>query len=333
MEKYLIIGLGSMGKRRVRCLQALGVSGNDIYGMDIREDRCLETEKKYGIKIISKEEEIDFEEINAIIVSLPPDKHHEGVQVAFKYNKPVFIEASVILEEVKRIKENNINNIFIAPSCTFIFHPLVKQIKSIVKSQKYGKVCNFTYHSGQYLPDWHPWESVNVYYVGNRETGGAREIIPYELTWLVDVLGYPLGIKGYFRKTIDLGCQIEDSYVCSIDYGNSVGALLVDVVARNAVRNLVMNFEKAQLQWRCDKDQFEIYEVELGEWISVEVDDLIHEEGYNKNINENMYIDEIKSFIRGIEDASYYPNTLDNDIKVLELLKELENSDGGFNRS
>ena len=43
-----------------------------------------------------------------------------------------------------------------------------------------------------------------------------------------------------------------------------------------------------------------------------------------------MYIDEIKSFINGIKFPDKYPNNLNNDIKILELLKTIENSDGGF---
>ena len=34
----LVIGLGSMGKRRIRCLQALEVK--NIVGFDTRDDRC-----------------------------------------------------------------------------------------------------------------------------------------------------------------------------------------------------------------------------------------------------------------------------------------------------
>ena len=36
--KFLVIGLGSMGKRRVRCLMSLGEK--DIIGFDPRQDRC-----------------------------------------------------------------------------------------------------------------------------------------------------------------------------------------------------------------------------------------------------------------------------------------------------
>lgn len=332
MKKYLVIGLGSMGRRRVRCLQALGVESGDIYGMDTRDDRCAEAAGQYGINIVKDVDEVDFAEIKAIIISLPPDKHYEGVQIAFAHNKPVFVEASVVLEDVMKIKESNTGDIFVAPSCTFVFHPVIKEIRKIVESGKYGKVCNFTYHSGQYLPDWHPWENVNDFYVSNRLTGGAREIVPYELTWIVDVMGYPDAVKGYFRKTASIGCDIEDSYVCSLDYGDMVGGLLVDVVGRNAMRNLVINFEKAQLQWRCDRDQLEVYIAETGMWEYIETGDVLHEEGYSRTINENMYIDEIDTFLKGIEKREAYPNTIDKDIRVLELLKAVEDSDGGYDR-
>ena len=131
---------------------------------------------------------------------------------------------------------------------------------------------------------------------------------------------------------MDLDCDIEDSYVCSLDYANMVGSLLVDVVGRNALRNLVINFEYAQLQWRCDRNQLEIYDSKSNDWKSIEIGRLIHEKGYSKNINENMYIDEIKSFLDGIENAQRYPNTIDKDLAVLRLLEELEDSDGGFER-
>ena len=41
--KYLVIGLGSMGKRRVRNLLALGII--NVAGFDIRKDRRQETKK------------------------------------------------------------------------------------------------------------------------------------------------------------------------------------------------------------------------------------------------------------------------------------------------
>jgi len=333
MTKFLVIGLGSMGKRRVRCLLALGYKKEDIYGFDLREDRRQEVSDLYGVNTINDIKSVNFSGIKAIIVSLPPDKHAIGAKIAIDNGKPVFIEASIILDDVLDIKKYNNGKVYIAPSCTMTYHPIIKDIKNIIHSGKYGKVCNFSYHSGQYLPDWHPWESVKDFYVGQRITGGAREIVPFEFTWIVDMLGFPKEVKGYYRKTIDFGCNIEDSYCCSINYENMVGTMIVDVAARYAVRNLIINLEEAQIQWRWDKKQVELYEAKTNRWVYFDQPAFKSAGGYNENIGEKMYIDELGAFIKGIDDHSLYPNTIEKDIKVLELLESIENSDGGFNRA
>jgi predicted dehydrogenase len=326
--KFLVIGLGSMGKRRVRCLQALGY-GN-IFGFDLRADRRKEAKEKYSIETIESLENISLSEFNAFIISTPPDQHSPYAKLAIDYGKPAFIEASVIMEDVLDIKSYNKNNTFLAPSCTLRFHPVIKDITLIIKEGKYGRVTNFSYHSGQYLPDWHPWENVNDFYVSNRATGGGREIVPFELTWIVDTIGWPIDAKGLFEKTIDFGSNIEDSYAFVLKYEGMIGSIVVDVAARYATRSLIINMELGQIQWRWDEACFNLYEVESNRWIKYNQPEVSAAAGYNRNIGEGMYVEEIKSFIDGIKTSSLYPNSIDDDIKVLEILNKIEESDGGF---
>ena len=93
---------------------------------------------------------------------------------------------------------------------------------------------------------------------------------------------------------------------------------------------MIINLEKAQIQWKWDEAAFHLYEVENGRWIHFEQPQFESASGYNKNIGEKMYIDEVDSFIKGIQNPKLYPNTVQDDIKVLELLNQIENSDGGF---
>jgi len=326
--KFLVIGLGSMGKRRIRCLQALGYT--QIIGFDFRADRRNEAYEKYKIETISSLDESILSNVDAYVISTPPDRHTPYAKLAIDHKKPAFIEASVILEEVKEIKAYNRNNTFLAPSCTLRFHPMIKDITSIIKGGKYGKVTNFSYHSGQYLPDWHPWEDVNDFYVSNRDTGGGREIVPFELTWIINTIGWPLDVKGMFEKTIDFGPNIEDSYAFTMKYVGMIGSVVVDVASRDATRSLIINMEFGQIQWRWDEECFHLYEVESRRWVKYNQPEFSANAGYNKNIGEEMYIEEIESFIKGIKSPNTYPNSIDDDIKILEILNKIEKSDGGF---
>jgi len=321
--KFLIIGLGSMGQRRVRCLRSLGYEG--IVGCDLREDTRGKVKEKYKIEVASNIDNVVLKSTDVIFISTPPDKHNEYIKLAIEKGKSAFVEASVILgglEELNKLAKKQ--SVLIAPSCTMKFHPAIKDIKNIVASRQYGKVTNFSYHSGQYLPDWHPWESVKDFYVGRKETGGCREIIPFELTWIVDILGFPKNAVGFYGKTMNVGADIDDTYNISLDFLGAYGNLIVDVTSRYATRSLILNMELGQILWRWDENMVKVYDAISQRWIHYYYSQGQAAEGYNKNIAEDMYIEETSSFINAVEGKGTFPNSLDEDIKVLRLLCKLE---------
>jgi len=282
MMKFLVAGLGSMGKRRVRCLKTLGYA--DIIGLDFRSDRREEAERLYGINTVTDPSMLDMTDIDALIVSVPPDKHLEYMKLAVEKGRSAFVEASVVLDGLEDLDHAaHSRGVLIAPSCTLRFHPAIRDIKAIVRSGKYGKFTNFSYHSGQYLPDWHPWEKVSDYYVSQKETGGAREIVPFELTWIVDVIGFPEEARGFFGKTMNVGADIDDAYAISLRFSQGYGNLLVDVASRFAVRSLVLNMEYGQILWKWDEAKVRVYDAPDQRWIEYRHKESTAFPGYNKN--------------------------------------------------
>jgi len=327
--RFIVIGLGSMGKRRIRCLRYLG--HNEIVGFDLRDDRRKEVEEKYQITTYNDigKALVDFSP-DAFIISVPPDKHHIYMKMAIQHKKHFFVEASVLDTDYDYIKEALKNsNIVAAPSATMLFHPAIKKIMNLINSGELGKISNIIFHSGQYLPDWHTYEKVSDFYVSNPTTGGAREIVPFELTWLTHVFGFPKRVCGNVRKTIDIeGAEkIDDTYNILLDYENFLGAITIDVVSRHATRRLLINGDKKQLVWDWNQNNIQLYYPEIGKWKIVEYRMMNAEEGYNPNIGENMYIDEIKLFIDAIEGKDSFINTIKNDHNVLKLLYLIEESD------
>ena len=55
--KILVIGLGSMGKRRLRGLSLIG--GHELYGIDTRRDRCQEVKQQFEINTFSSSSQLD----------------------------------------------------------------------------------------------------------------------------------------------------------------------------------------------------------------------------------------------------------------------------------
>ena len=328
---FLIVGLGSMGKRRIRCLKALGYEINDIAGFDVREDRRKEAEQKYGIKTYSDiENALETENPSALVISVPPDFHHIYIEIALEKGIHFFVEASVVDTNMDIIKEKLRNtDIVAAPSATLLFHPAIKIISEIIKNGELGKISNIIFHSGQYLPDWHTYEKVSEYYVSNPTTGGAREIVPFELTWLTHLFGFPKRVCGNVRKTINIegAEEIDDTYNFLLDYKDFMATFTIDVVSRYATRRLLINGDEKQLQWDWNLNQIQVYDPIKTKWENVPYEMKSAEAGYNPNIGENMYVDELNAFIQAIEGKGPFISSMENDHKVLKLLYAIEQAD------
>lgn len=326
---FLVVGLGSMGKRRVRCLKALGHGG--IFGFDLRADRRKETEDRYGIRTFADiNAALDETSPHALIVSVPPDVHHVYMKLAAARRIHFFVEASVTDTDMAAIaRDSAAAGIVAAPSATLRFHPGVRRIRELVRGGSLGKISNVLYHCGQYLPDWHTYEKVSEYYVSNPVTGGAREIVPFELTWLADIFGLPQKVSGNVRKTIEIeGAEwIDDTYNCLLDYGDFLATLTVDVVSRCATRRLTVNGSAKQLYWDWSRNCVELYEPAKAKWESVAYKTGKAEEGYNENIGENMYVDELRCFIDATLGKGRFVNTLADDHAVLKVLYAVEQAE------
>jgi predicted dehydrogenase len=312
-----------MGKRRIRCLKRLGYENIICY--DIRADRRKEAEEKYNVKTVDSLD-IDFKKIDAIIVSTPPDFHNQYIKFAIEHKKPVFVEASIILEGLEELnKMAKKSKVLVAPSCTLRFHPAMKKIKEIVDANSIGKSLIFTYHVGQYLPDWHPWEDYRKFYVGKKETGAARELIPFELIWLTWVFGGVKKLSCFKGKISNLDVEIDDVYQVIMKFKNGMmGNLLIDVIARFPIRTFKLLGQDGVVLWDRGKGGIKVFSVKSSKWEEHDIDEGKPEKNYI--IGEKMYDDELQHFIQAVNGKEKYTHSLDEDIKMLKLLQEVEKS-------
>jgi predicted dehydrogenase len=327
--RFLIVGLGSMGKRRIRCLKSL--KQPEVAGYDQRADRREEAKAKHGITVFD-----DFDTAvsrfrpDALIISVPPDVHGRYIREAITRKLHFFVEASVLEEGLARAAEDlRGTGLVAAPSATMVFHPGIRLVDRIVKSGRLGRLSNILLHSGQYLPDWHTYEKVGEYYVSNPATGGGREIVPFELTWFVSLFGYPRRLCANYRKTIEIegAPYIDDTYNLLMDYGSYLASVTVDVVSRYATRRLLINGSLMQLVWSWDENVVKLWDPRAQKWETHTYTQAAAADGYNANIGETMYIEEMASFISAVEGRGRFPNTLEMDLAVLGLLTKSERSD------
>lgn len=325
--KYLVIGLGSMGKRRIRNLRALGIK--DVAGLDTRPDRRQDSQENYGIPVFDNlDAAMQVFGPQVFVISTPPDLHMHYAHYAFEHGISCFIEASVVdAEKIKQLSEKiRGTTIIMAPSCTMRYYPGPRKIKELIQSNAIGKVLNVNYQTGQYLPDWHPWEKIEEFYVSRRETGGAREIVPFELTWLNDIFGEAKAAACVKAKLTDMPAEIDDIYHCLLRYdGNIIANLTVEVISRpKATRDLRVLGSEGVIVFSADSNSVRYINTSMEEWKEFMFDAGTIEDQY---INpEEPYITEMKDFVAAVQakDQSLYPNSLEDDYAILQTLYSLE---------
>lgn len=322
--RFLIVGLGSMGKRRIRNLRALGE--NDVIGFDLQPQRRIEAQREYKIKVVSSFDEGLSQGPDAIIVSTPPDRHLPYAMEAARRNIHFFTEASVLLEGIDDlISECKGRDIVAAPSSTMRFNPSIQTMKNLVERKAIGDILAFNYHCGQYLPDWHVYEDYRTYYVSKRETGACREIVPYELSWITWMLGPVKSLSCMKGKLSKLEADIDDIYQVLLDFDQGIlGHMQIDVISRVPYRYFKAISEEGVILWDWEKRLVRMYDSSAKAWKEYPQPKGTVQEGYI--LEEDMYIGEMEHFIGAIKGKHEYMYSLEDDKRILELLNAAEKS-------
>jgi predicted dehydrogenase len=319
--RFLVVGLGSMGKRRIRNLFANGEK--DIVGFDVSEVRCKEVEEKYGVKTVSDISSVSDTDYDAMIISTPPNLHAPYIRKALSDRRHFFVETATSNEAYAEILQAEGDGIVRAPSGTFRFFAPIKIIKKIVDEGKIGKLLAYQYHLGQYLPDWHPWEDYRQVFFSKKETGACRELFPFELCWLNWVVGGTMkDVAGHIAHVSDLDMDADDVLSASTIHANNVrGSILIDVVSRKTFRILTLIGSEGVIEWDWIGDEISVFNATTKETQRVLVNKGRIEQGYV--IVEEMYEEEIRAFLEAIKGTKEYPYTFAEVMKNIETLKTL----------
>lgn len=323
----MVVGLGSMGKRRVRNLLANGIRKENIIGVDRRADRLAESSEKYGIRTCGEVLPTELGGVSALVISTSPDQHLQYAQLAARHGKHMFIEASVLADGLQELAADvEAKGLVCFPSCTMRFFAGPRRIAALLGEGAIGKVLAWQYQSGQYLPDWHPWEPITDFYVSNPPTGGCREIVPFEMVWLEPVFGRVLDIDARHAKLSDMPAAIDDIYMLQLRHeGDVLGQLIVDVLGRTAIRHLRVTGSEGTLEWDDSAKRIRVYRATSGQWQEENVGGGTLESQY---INpEEPYIEEIRTFLECARTGTTPAYSLRDDVKILELLYAAEAAD------
>ena len=324
-RKVIIIGLGSLGKRRIRLMKQIDEK-LVIFGVDSREDRRKEAEELYDIKSYADMKDALTQDYDCAFICTSPLSHANLITLCLENNLHVFTEINLVTdryEENIKLAEEKGKLLFI--SSTFLYRDEIKFIQKEVRESK--SLLSYTYHIGQYLPDWHPWEKYTEYFIGDSRTNGCREIMAIDFPWIYKTFGKVVDIQVKKNKKTKLKTTYNDSYLLLLEHENGIqGTIMVDVVSRKAVRNLEIYGEDLYITWDGSVTGLKKYNIETKTEVIIELYEIVDkQEGYASFVVENAYRNEITSFFDKIETPKDVVYGFEEDKYVLNLIDEIEN--------
>lgn len=321
----LVIGLGSMGRRRSRLIQKMDESIR-IIGIDSEKSRREQANKELGIKTVETIKQAVSEYLpSEAFVCTSPLSHAEIISNCLDYGLNVFTEINLVSDgyEENRNKATE-KGLKIFMSSTPLYREEIRYIKKQVHQVK-GRV-NYIYHVGQYLPDWHPWESYKNFFVGSAPTNGCREVFAIEMPWIIDTFGKITSVMVQKCKITELDISYPDSFqVLFCHETGAMGTVVFDVVSRKAVRHLEIYGEEIYLEWDGTPFGLKQYNISDKKMQGINLYPEVEQNPeYSTVIVENMYTSEIEAFFNYVENDVSPLYTMEKDLEVLALIDRIE---------
>lgn len=321
--KILVVGYGSMGRRRIRLYKQIDKDA-EIICVDSNPERIKQIFED-GYKAYEKLEDAINQKPDFAFVSTSPLSHAEIIPVLLKNKINTFTEINLWsknYDQMIRLSKENDVKLFL--SSTMLYEETIKRIKDIVKKEK--SPLTYIYHVGQYLPDWHPWESYKNFFIGKKESNGCREIYAIQLPWIIDTFGEVKNVHKVSHKVTNLDIDYDDSYITTFEHKNgNKGVFVVDVVSRLATSYLEIIGEKIHITWDGSNDGLKIFDIQKKQVETfVGYEDFEHNENYASNIAENPYLEEIKDFIGYVRNERIPKWSIEQDYSVLNLIDKIE---------
>jgi predicted dehydrogenase len=250
--KFLIAGLGSIGRRHFRNLIALGEK--DIVLLRTRKG-TLPDDELAGFPVETDlTEALKKHKLDAVVVTNPTSMHLDIAIPAAEAGCHILLEKPVSnslerLDILQKTVEKSGSKILVG--FQFRYHPTLNKVRELIQSNAPGKILTVHAHWGEYLPQWHPWEDYRQGYAARSDLGGG---VIVTLTHPLDYLGYLLGgvesLWSFNGCISPLEMDVEDVAEIGLRFKNgAVGGVHVNYFQRPPVHRLEIVGTDGTLRW------------------------------------------------------------------------------------
>ncbi|KAF0109291.1 MAG: putative oxidoreductase [Anaerolineaceae bacterium] len=322
--KILIAGLGSIGRRHLRNLRALGETDILLY----RSHRAtLPDDELSGLPVETDlRAALDLRPA-AVIVANPTALHLDVAIPAVEAGCAVFLEKPVSgsterLDRLAAAAEKSGSRILVG--FQFRFHPTLKKAADIIASGALGQALTVHAHWGEYLPDWHPWEDYRQSYAARADLGGGViRTLTHPLDYVRWLAGEVESVWSFNGRVSPLEIDVEDAAEIGLRFANgALGGVHVNYVQRPPMHRLEIAGTAGTLRWDNADGVLHFFRMSaaFGTWSANPpapvVEQFAPPAGFERN---TLFLDQMRHFIAVARGEAEPVCTLDDGVRALQL--------------
>jgi predicted dehydrogenase len=319
--KYLIAGLGSIGRRHMRNLIALGEKDIILYRTGkstLPEDELAGFPVETDIHAALTKHKPD-----AVIVSNPTALHLDIAIPAAEAGCHILLEKPIShsldrLDELQKAVRKSGSKVLVA--FQFRFHPGLMRAKELISNGEIGRIISAHVHFGEYLPAWHPWEDYRKGYAARADMGGGVVLTQcHSLDYLPWLVGKVESAWGFTAKLSDLEVDVDDTAKIGLRFeSGALGSLHLDYNQQPPEHYFTVIGTNGTLKWNLSDGATRIYRVEKKDW-----DVYPLPAGWERNV---MFMEQMKHFVDVVHGRAEPSCSLEEGVRVMKLIAAVHES-------
>ena len=290
-SRILILGVGSIGERHLRCFQSTGRC--EVAFCEPMESRRNEIAERYDVTgFESWETALEAEDFSAAVIASPAPFHIPTAQalaergIDLLIEKPLSLNTEGISQLVETIEENNTR---VTVGYVYRALPALQKMRAALQSGTFGKIIQVQVQTGQNFPFYRPAYR-DIYYAKAEQGGGLiQDMLPHSLNAVEWIAGPATKVVVEAEHKVLDGVTVEDTLNLIARHGDVMSNFTVN--QHQPVNEFVMTVlcEKGATRWELKGHRWLSAKENGGDW--TEEESFVHERDDYYILQANVFLD------------------------------------------